>query len=191
MKVLGIVGSLRNGGNTEFAVKETLKAAQDLGAEVEVISLADYRVYPCDGCGLCKTEACHYDDGMRELLPKIAEADALIVGSPVYYGGISGGLKCLLDRCRPLKLQGNQLTGKVGGAVAIGKVWGHANVIDTILHFYGSQGMIAVPIKSNPGIGAQIIATGRGDAEKDTNGQKALQELGKQIVEYISRLKEE
>lgn len=104
MKVLGIVGSLRRGGNTELAVQASLKVAQDLGVEVEMISLADYRIYPCDGCGHCKTQACHLDDGMQELLPKIAAADALIIGSPVYYGGISGGLKCLLDRCRPLKL---------------------------------------------------------------------------------------
>ncbi|MBQ9610586.1 MAG: flavodoxin family protein [Lachnospiraceae bacterium] len=191
MKVLGIVGSLRKGGNTEFAVQSALKSAQDLGADVEEICLTDYKIYPCDGCGKCKTAVCHLDDGMKKLLPKIAEADALIIGSPVYYGGISGGLKCLLDRCRPLKLQGNQLSGKIGGAIAVGKVWGHANVIDTILHFFGSQGMIAVPIKSNPGIGAQIIATKYGDAEKDINGIKAVQELGKQIVENTIRLKED
>ena len=187
MKVIGVVGSLRKDGNTEFAVKTSLKAAAELGAEIEEIDLSNYSIHPCDGCGLCKKQECHIDDSMHEILPKIAAADAIILGSPVYYGGISGGLKCFLDRCRPLKQQGNQLRGKVGGAIAVGKVWGHANVIDTILHFFGSQGMISVPIHSNPGIGAQVFASELGDAETDISGQKAAQELGKRIVEYLKR----
>jgi multimeric flavodoxin WrbA len=189
MKVIGVIGSLRKGGNTEFAVKAALKAAATSGAEAEEINLADYSILPCDGCGVCKSEECHIKDGMHAILPKIAAADALILGSPVYYGSVSGGLKCFLDRCRPLKLQGNRLKGKVGGAIAVGKVWGHSNAIDSILHFFGSQGMISVPIDSNPGIGAQVYATARGDAEKDTEGQKAVQELGRKIVEYLIRLK--
>ena len=187
MKVLGVVGSLRKGGNTEFAVRASLKAAEELGAEIEEIDLADLDIHPCDGCGRCKKEECHITDGMHAVLPKLATADAIILGTPVYYGSVSGGFKCFLDRCRPLKLQGNQLRGKVGGAIAVGKVWGHTNAIDSILHFFGSQGMFSVPINSNPGIGAQVFATGRGDAEKDIEGQKAVQELGKRVVECLMR----
>ncbi len=185
MKVVGIVGSLRKGGNTEYAVKSSLKAVEDMGVETELISLSDFNIHPCDGCGCCKTRECHINDDMQNLLPKLSASDALIIGSPVYYGGISGGLKCFLDRCRPLKQQGNQLRGKIGGAIAVGKIWGHANAIDTILHFFGSQGIISIPINTNPGIGAQVFATGFGDAEKDNNGQKAVYELGKRVVEYL------
>jgi len=189
MKVLGIVGSLRKGGNTEFAIKTSLKAVHDMEVEVEVINLSEHSIQPCNGCGQCKSDVCRIDDDMNTLLSKIAAADALIIGSPVYYGGISGGLKCFLDRCRPLKQQGNQLRGKIGGAIAVGKIWGHVSVIDTILHFFGAQGMIAVPINSNPGIGAQVFATECGDAEKDADGQKSLHELGRRIVEVLSKLK--
>lgn len=190
MKILGIVGSQRKGGNTEFSVRTSLKAAEKMGAETEIIFLADYNIHPCDGCGVCKKETCHINDGMNELLLKVSAADAIIIASPVYYGGISGGLKCFLDRCRPLKQQGNQLKGKIGGAIAVGKVWGHVNVIDTILHFFGAQGMISIPISSNPGVGVQVFATAYGDAEKDTSAQKALQELGEQVTRYSSILKE-
>lgn len=186
MKILGIVGSLRQGGNTEFAVQMSLKVARDSGADIEMIRLSDYNIQPCNGCGKCKHDICPINDGMEKLLLKLANADAIIFGSPVYYGGISGGLKCFLDRCRPLKLQGNKLKGKLGGAIAVGKVWGHANVIDTILHFFGSQGMYSVPIGVNPGIGAQIFATGKDDAKNDIDGQKAVQELGKKIVERLT-----
>ena len=126
MKVLGIVGSLRKGGNTEVAVKSTLTAIQDLGVDTELICLSDFKVGPCDGCGKCKKGSCHINDDMIKLIPKIESADAFVIGSPVYYGGISGGLKCFLDRCRPLKLNGNLLRGKIGGAIAVGKIWGHA-----------------------------------------------------------------
>lgn len=185
MKIVGIVGSLRKGGNTEYAVELSLKAAEEMGVETELIILSDYNIHPCDGCGCCKKGECHINDGMQNLLPKLAESDALIIGSPVYYGGISGGLKCFLDRCRPLKQHGNQLSGKIGGAIAVGKIWGHANVIDTILHFFGSQGIISIPINSNPGIGAQVFATELGDAEKDNNGQKAVTDLGKKVVKCL------
>jgi len=190
MKILGVTGSLRKGGNTEFTVKSSLKAATALGAKTDEINLSDYNIHPCSGCGICKKEKCHIDDGMHELLLKVAEADALIIGGPVYYGSISGGLKSFLDRCRPLKLQGNQLRGKFGGAIAVGKIWGHSNAIDTIFHFFGSQGIFSVPIYTNPGIGVQVFASELGDAEKDIEGQKPAEELGKRIVECLVRAKE-
>ena len=185
MKVIGVVGSLRKDGNTEFAIKAALQASSEMGAETEVILLSDYNISACDGCGKCKSEPCHIKDGMDSILTKIASTDAIILGTPVYYGSVAGGLKCFLDRCRPLKQQGNQLRGKIGGAIAVGKVWGHTSALDSILHFYGSQGVISVLINSNSGIGAQVFATERGDAEKDIDGYKAVKELGKRIVEQL------
>ncbi|MDE5977092.1 MAG: flavodoxin family protein [Turicibacter sp.] len=187
MKIVGIVGSLRKGGNTEFVIQEALKCASALGMETEAIKLAEYTILPCNGCGICKENPCPIDDDMNGLLSKLSSADAILFASPVYYGGISGGLKCFMDRCRPLKQQGNQLNGKLGGAIAVGKVWGHISVIDTMLHFFGSQGIRAISIGSNPGVGVQVIASEKGAAANDAAGIKALNELCNNIARVLKK----
>ncbi|MDR0919903.1 MAG: flavodoxin family protein [Oscillospiraceae bacterium] len=124
MKIVGVVGSKRKNGNTETAVKIALQTAQNIGAEVDIILISQMNINPCDGCGECKTKECHIEDDMSLALSKLIEADAIILASPVYYGSVAGGFKCFLDRCRPLKQQGNKLSGKIGGCIAVGKVWG-------------------------------------------------------------------
>jgi multimeric flavodoxin WrbA len=187
MKIVGVVGSKRENGNTEAAIKIALQTAESMGAEVDIILLSKMHINPCDGCGDCKVNECHFKDDMQLVLAKLTKADAIILSSPVYYGSVAGGFKCFLDRCRPLKQQGNKLMGKIGGAIAVGKVWGHLSVLDSIIHFFGSQGIVPTFIKSNPGLGVQILASEIGDIENDTVGCKSLQELGKCIVDFYNQ----
>ena len=73
MKILGIVGSGRDGGNTEILVTEALATAKENGAdETKLIKLTTYKIDPCDGCGICKdTGNCRIDDGMQKIYPEI------------------------------------------------------------------------------------------------------------------------
>lgn len=65
MKVVGIVGSPRRGGNTELLVNEALKAAGEEGIETELITLVDKIIKPCDGCRVCRrTGECHIEDDL-------------------------------------------------------------------------------------------------------------------------------
>jgi multimeric flavodoxin WrbA len=104
-KVLGICGSPRR-GNTETMVKAALASAEELpGVETEFYTLADKQVAYCDSCYRCAREEAtlespcppHPDDAVV-LTKKVLEADAVIVGTPVYIGTVTGILKSFIDR---------------------------------------------------------------------------------------------
>ena len=68
VKVVGFAGSPRKGGNTELLVREALSAAEEEGADIELISLADKEIKACDACRVCReTGACHIDDDFKPI----------------------------------------------------------------------------------------------------------------------------
>ncbi len=103
VKVLGIAGSPRRGGNTDLLLDEALKAAEAAGAEVEKIYVRDYEIAPCIECNACfKLGRCVVKDDMQEVYPKLLEADRIIFASPIFFMGVTGWAKALIDRCQAL-----------------------------------------------------------------------------------------
>lgn len=103
MKVVAINASPRKGWNTELLVREAAKGAAENGAEIEYVDL--YRLDKFSGCVSCfgcKREPnkgkCICKDGLTETLEHIRNADALIVGSPVYFGDLSSGFRAFFER---------------------------------------------------------------------------------------------
>ncbi|MFW9912354.1 MAG: flavodoxin family protein [Candidatus Thorarchaeota archaeon] len=97
--ILGIVGSPRRNGNTEILVDEVLNAAEENGAAVEKVILSKLDIRPCRACDTCrKTGKCVQKDDMEELVTKIKNSDALILGTPVYWWGPTAQFKAFLDR---------------------------------------------------------------------------------------------
>lgn len=102
-KVLVISSSYRTMGNSARLAEEFSKGATEAGNEVEFISLRDKKIAFCRGCLVCqKTQKCAISDDADEICEKMQSADVLVFATPVYYYGISGQLKTLLDRCNPL-----------------------------------------------------------------------------------------
>lgn len=100
MKILGIVGSQRREGNTASLTAEALRAAQEQGAETELLFLSDYAIGPCRGCDRClHNHRCTIDDDMQSLYPRLLSSDGIILGSPAYFYTMSGTMKQMLDRC--------------------------------------------------------------------------------------------
>ncbi len=100
MKILGISGSPRKGGNTSFLVGEALNAARDNGMDTRLIHLCDYNISDCIGCEGCKeTFSCVIKDDMQKIYPLLAEADAIVLGSPTYFYDVTAITKAFLDRC--------------------------------------------------------------------------------------------
>lgn len=99
-KILGIIGSPRKDGNTDVLVSRILEGARDHGADTDRVSLADLRISECDGCYDCwkGKHACSKADDMRDLYPRIAKADAIVFGTPVYWFGPTAIMKCFIDR---------------------------------------------------------------------------------------------
>ena len=100
MKVLLINGSPRREGNTFIALSEAARALEAEGVGAEIVSIGTKAVQGCIACGKCaELGRCVFNDALyNEVREKLAGADALVVGSPVYYAGPNGSLCALLDR---------------------------------------------------------------------------------------------
>ena len=100
MKILILSGSPRKGGNTDLLAEAFAQGASE-HHNVEIISVRDYKVNPCMGCNACfknESSACIQKDDMTVIYNKMAEADMLVIASPVYFYSISAQLKTVIDR---------------------------------------------------------------------------------------------
>lgn len=103
MKVLGIYGSPRKGGNTDMLLDEALKGAESSGAEVSSIRCCDLNMTGCIECGGCnETGECVVEDDMQSVYPQLLEADVIILASPIFFYGITAQAKALIDRCQAM-----------------------------------------------------------------------------------------
>ncbi len=101
MKILGIYGSPRRGGNTDLLLKELLRGCREAGAEIEEIFLRDLKITPCLEIYACKKNGeCPIEDDMKPLYPKIVASDVLVVASPIFFYAVSAHLKALIDRAQ-------------------------------------------------------------------------------------------
>lgn len=175
-KILGISGSPNAEGNTAYAVKYALDLAKNRH-ETEYLSLSGLEIHPCVGCFACaKTGKCRFDDDMKRVYAALRRCDALVLGSPVYMGMVSGLVKVMMDRCvllRPGYDRPMELAGKVGGGIACGwfRNGGQETTLQNIHTFLLQQGMRVV----NDGepychAGAAIVA----EAEKDELGKETI-----------------
>ena len=102
-KVLVITTSLRAGSNSDILAERLVAGAKDAGCETELISLKGREIKFCIGCLACqKTQTCVLKDDAAEIAEKVKNADVLVFVTPVYYYGMCGQMKTLLDRMNPL-----------------------------------------------------------------------------------------
>jgi multimeric flavodoxin WrbA len=106
MKVVAINSSPNMGkGNTALVLGPFLEGMREAGAEVELFYTRQLKINPCQGefiCWLKTPGECFQQDDMQMLLPKLAEADVLVLATPLYVDGVTGPMKNLLDRIIPL-----------------------------------------------------------------------------------------
>jgi len=99
MKVIGIVGSPRKGGNTEILVESVLEGAKRAGAEIEIYRLNDLTINGCQGCNYCQEHgSCQQEDDMKKLYDALHQADGIVIGSPIYMDYVTAQTKLFLDR---------------------------------------------------------------------------------------------
>jgi len=104
MKILAINGSPRKEWNTATLLEKALEGAASKGAETELINLYDLDFKGCTSCFSCKIKngksygKCAYKDELTPILNKVADADAIILGSPIYLGYVTGEMKSFLER---------------------------------------------------------------------------------------------
>jgi multimeric flavodoxin WrbA len=179
MKVLGILGSPRQSGNTEILLNVTLSAAKQAGADTELIRLSKMNIKWCDGCNACrKTGECHIKDDMQDLYSKLLEANGIVFATPVYTWTMSGQMKVFLDRTYALSFPVSRLAGKVGGSIVVGARQGHQLTQSIFYLYYSSAHMLAADWVNG-------FAWEKAGIEKDKHAMQAAGELGNQMVLLI------
>ena len=140
MKVLILNGSARANGCTARALEELEKILKEEGIETESILVGNQDIRGCIACGSCyKNGKCIFNDIVNEIAPKFAEADGIIIATPVYYAGSNGTLISLLDRLFYSTHFDKSM--KVGAAVISSRRAGSTSALDEIYKYFGISNM--------------------------------------------------
>ena len=103
MKILGIYGSARKGGNSDQLLDKALEGAESSGAEILKVYARDLTMCGCLACGGCdKTGKCIVNDDMQKVYPLLEEAEVIFLASPIFFYGISAQAKALVDRSQAM-----------------------------------------------------------------------------------------
>lgn len=172
MKVLMINGSPRVGGNTAVALEEMEKAFAKNGIGTETVQIGNQAIRGCIACGSCgKKGRCVFDDAVNEVAPKFAEADGLVIASPVYYASANGTLVSFLDRlfmsCKCDKRM------KVGASVVIARRGGLSATFDELNKYFTISSM---PIASST-YWNSVHGRVKGEAAEDAEGLQTVRTL--------------
>jgi len=191
MKALAIIGSARKDGNTAALTRFLFEELENEGIETELVELAGKNLKGCTACYKCfqnQDKCCIIqNDEMNELIAKMDEADAIIIGSPTYFANVSSNVKALIDRAGLVGIANNYLFArKIGSAVVAVRRAGSVNVFDAINKFFFINQMI-VPgsVYWNMGIGLQP-----GDVTGDDEGVRTMKVLGQNMAWLLKRINE-
>ena len=178
MKVLLINGSPRKEGNTHIALSEVASALKNNGIESQIISIGTKAVQGCIACNKCKElGSCVFKDELyNQVRTALAEADALIIGSPVYYAGPNGSLCALLDRI--FYSSSELLRYKPGAAVAVCRRGGASATLDRLNKYFTITNMPVVPSQ----YWNIIHGLQKGEVLQDAEGLQIMRTLGNNMA---------
>lgn len=178
MKVLMLNGSPKANGNTATALNEMAKTFREEGVEVEIVHVGNKAIRGCIDCGQCfKLGKCVFEDLVNEVAPKFAEADGLVLGSPVYYASANATLMAFVTRLFHSTPYINK-TMKVGTSVVAARRGGLSSTYDEMNKFFGISGM---PIASGQ-YWNSIHGGAPGEAEQDAEGMQGMRTLARNMT---------
>jgi multimeric flavodoxin WrbA len=188
MKVIGISGSPRHKGNTEFLIQLALNEIRKEGIDTELIPLAGKTINPCNACMVCEKhkDRCAIEDDFESIFQRLREADGLILGTPVYFGSATPNIKSFMDRAGFVCRRGdNFLHRKLGAPIIAARRAGQTFTLAQLTFFFLTMGMIVVP-----GSPYWTFAIGRekGDIEKDSEGIESISNLGRNMAWLLKKV---
>ena len=128
-KVLIVVGSPRKNGNSATLAEQIALGAESTGAKVETIFVHGMNISPCQSCWNCwkpDAKGCAIDDDMQTIYPKLLEAHAWVIASPVYWFNVSAQTKLFIDRL--LAAPAYDSNAFIGRRIGIAMCYGDVNV---------------------------------------------------------------
>ncbi len=188
MKVLGIVGSPRQDGNTQIMTEEVLSAAREAGADTDIFLVAGKNIEGCDGCGACFQSGgvCKIKDDMQALYKKMEWADAIAFGSPVYFNYVTAQAKAVMDRTF-CYLFSHKLAGKVAAPVLSLRRIGAGQTRVQVQGWFITHGMVALRGAIGYGPGKGEVRQGAGGGI-NTTAMEECRATGKEIVDWLKKL---
>lgn len=189
LTALALNGSPRRSGNTAALIEAILAPMREAGIRTETLSLAGKVRSGCTACGACQStedrQCSIVDDDVNAIIARMIAADAIIVGSPVYVGGITAGTKALLERVGYVsRWNGDFLKRKVGIGVVAAARAGALTALDQIQHFFFVRQLIV------PGSSYWALGYGRqpGDVLGDAAALEAMATLGRNAAWLLHKL---
>jgi len=190
MKVLAFCASPRVGGNTDTLIDEALRGAEDAGARVEKIRLQKIKLNFCTHCAKCREPGydgfCVQKDDMSSIYPKMVEANAIIIGFPIYIGRECGQIATFFDRwyCFERTRLGTGRLGMVIGTWGLPWADNYDFIMERAINVMGANGVVTVEALSACGFegtfrgrdnqGKAIIRSFPGELEKAYQAGKSL-----------------
>lgn len=177
LRILGIASSARKQGNSAILLADVLSHLRGDFA-TEAVFLRDHRVEPCDGCHYCEAHgSCRIHDDMPELSAKLLRADAILLASPSYMGGVASRLRAFMERTWALRK--GQMAGKVGSYIVTGRRRiGMATA--AMAEYFMRLGMIGLP-------GVLGYAFGPGQIVQDEEAMSQARRLAEDIRDCLRR----
>lgn len=180
MKVLLINGSPRQNGNTAIALTEVAKQLTKEGIESEIVWIGNKPIRGCIACGQCKARSlgqCVFDDDIcNKISEKFKESNALIVGSPVYYGQPNGALLSIIQRA--FYSNGANISGKPAASIAVCRRGGATAVFESLNMPFQ---MMNMPIVTSQYWNI-VYGHTEGDAALDTEGLQTMRTLARNMA---------
>lgn len=190
MRVVAFNGSARKDGNTAVMIRQVFEELEKAGITTEMVQLAEAPIRGCSACYQCfvkKNKRCSVgDDRANSYIEKMANADGIILASPTYFADVSSGMKALIERAGFVaRSNGNIFRKKVGAAIVSVRRGGAIHAFDSMNHFFLIGEMIVVGSDYwNVGFGGRE----KDDVEKDEEGIKTMQTLGKNMAWLLRKL---
>lgn len=180
MKALLVNGSPRAKGCTYTALSELAKTLEAEGIETEILHVGHKDIRGCIGCRKCHSNGsgkCVFDDIVNETAPKLAEADAFVIGSPVYFASPAGGAISFMDRLFFSTVNINK-SMKVGAAVVSCRRGGNTATFDVLNKYFSINGM---PIATSQ-YWNMVHGSTPEEVLKDEEGLQTMRTLGKNMA---------
>ncbi len=179
MKVIALNGSANPKGNTATALDRVCAVLRKQGVETERVEIGAKAMHGCVACRQCgekKNRRCALDgDLLNSVIDRILDADGLVVGSPVYYAGINGALKSLLDRLFFVaSANGGLFRHKVGAGLVAVRRGGEIAAWDQINKYFTLSEMF-VP---SGNYWNMAFGLAPGEAARDGEGMQTMEVLG-------------
>ena len=186
MKVLLINGSPHKQGNTFLALSEAARQLEKNGIETEIVHIGVKPVRGCIACGQCKAKQlgrCVFDDDItNRISEKLPTADALIVGSPVYYGQPNGSLLALIQRM--LFSAGTQVQNKPAAAVCVCRRGGATAALNTLTMPFQ---MMNMPVVTSQYWNI-VYGASEGQAALDAEGMQTMRTMADNMAWLLNKI---